>query len=132
MNYNQRTDYKVSRDLALGWWKAISAEGFQVHGPSDNARSGILEPGVHESSGPWVVLVPGSSDLAGVVAQPLTDGSGKWGLAVLWYDREKYSRFFQVLKFFKLSRSRDAAKLIGRVVLQQGGMAFPLPNHPPT
>lgn len=121
MHYNQRTDYRVSQETAQAWWKAMPSGMFSII----DAQAESSERRTGESKGPWVVSnSKRSADLAGVVIQPLQDGSGQWGLAVLWYDREKCSRISRALKSRKLSQSKEAAILIGDIVLRQGGMAF--------
>ncbi len=121
MSYNQRTDYRVSPQVARGWWKSVQAGKFSVI----EARASTSGPSKDDSNGPWVVSNPEhTEDLVGVVTQPLTDGSGQWGLAVLWYDRERCSLLSRVFRSRKLSRSKEAAALVGTVVLQQGGEAW--------
>jgi hypothetical protein len=118
MQYNRRTDYRVSREVAQVWWKSLPDGKFVVC----DASRGV--PGVlkDNSSGPWVVANPNhTEEFAGVVTQPLTDGSGQWGLAVLWYDRTKCSRLSRMLRSRKLSGSQEAAALVGKTLLRQGG-----------
>jgi len=118
MQYNQRTDYRVSREIAQAWWKEMPAARFSII----DAQAEPSGTSTAESSGPWVVSNPRrSEDLAGVVTQPLKDGSEQWGLAVLWYDREKCSRVSRMLNSRKLSLSKEAAALVGEIVLRQGG-----------
>jgi len=121
MQYHQRTNYRVSREIAQAWWKAMPAARFSLI----DAQAEHSGTSTAESNGPWVGSNPRrSEDLAGVVAQPLKDGSGQWRLAVLWYDREKCSRISRMLKSHKLSRSKEAAALAGEIVLWQGGAVF--------
>ena len=123
MQYNQRTNYRVSPELAHEWWKEIQGERFSV--VSTNAFLANPRQYTCDSNGPWVVF-PSThvADLVGVVTQPLTDGSGQWGLAVLWYDREKCSPISRIFHSRKLSQSKEAAALVGQVILRQGGAAF--------
>ena len=121
MQYNQRTDYHVSPEIAREWWKSMPTGKFSVIDASA-ATSGTFEA---SSNGPWVVSNPGhTDDLVGVVTQPLNDGTGQWGLAVLWYDREACSRLSRMFRARKLTRSKEAAALVREIVLQQGGKAW--------
>jgi len=118
MRYNQRTDYRISPEIAREWWKSVPTGKFVII-DAGSRTSGALK---HDSDGPWVVSNPEhTQDFAGVVTQPLNDGSGQWGLAVLWYDREKCSRLSRMLRSRKLSWSKEAAALVGEIVQQQGG-----------
>jgi hypothetical protein len=126
MNFNQRNDYRVSLELAHNWWKAMPADEFLIRVPDENNQPAKPED-ASGPNGPWLVVTPQWTDVAGVLAQALTDGSGHWGLAVLWYDGEKCSRVTRVLRSRKFSRSRQAAGLIEKVVLQQGGAVFAPP-----
>jgi hypothetical protein len=124
MNFNQRNDYKVSRELAHNWWKAIPADRFLVRVP--DAHNKPIEPeNADKPGGPWIILTPQNTDVAGVVAQALTDGSDQWGLAVLWYDKGQCSWLARTFRAAKLSRSKVAAAQIGEIVLRQGGRVFP-------
>ena len=124
MNYNQRNDYRVTREIALGWWKTMPRGSFLVQGIAANAKPVNPEGDTCEPTGPWVIVTRAFSDLAAVVVQPLTDNSGDWGLAVLWYDREKSALFSRLTRPLKLSRSKEAARLIRQTLLQQGGKAL--------
>ena len=116
MQYNQRTDYRVSLQIAGAWWKSVPPGRFSV---IDAGDAGALKD---KSNGPWVIFNPDrTQDIAGVVTQPLNDGSGQWGLAVLWYDQEKCSPLSRMLRSRKLSHSKEAAALVGEIVLKQGG-----------
>jgi len=120
MRYNQRTDYHVSPEIARKWWKSMPIGKFSVIDASA-ATSRTLES---DSNGPWVVSnSKHTEDLVGVVTQPLSDGTGQWGLAVLWYDREACSRLSRMFRARKLTRSKEAAALVREIVLQQGGKA---------
>lgn len=130
MDFNQRTDYRVSRATAFEWWKEMSADGMQVHGITEEAKAEKPEQGVRRLDGLWIILNPKYSQLAAIATRPLEDASGEWGLAVLWYDREKCSRFSRMLNGSKLSRSQGAAALIGRIITQQGGQAFAPSDQP--
>lgn len=130
MDFNQRTDYLVSRALALGWWKVIQSEDFAIQDASVPVRADTSAKPGNESAGPWAVVARGSM-VGGVVVQSLADGSGQWGLAVLWYDSERYSPLTKVLSFAKLSRSKSAARQIGASVLKQGGREFACAAQPP-
>ncbi len=125
MNYNQRNDYRVSHEIALGWWKAMPTGHFLVQGLNSDVQPVSPADDKCEPNGPWVIVTPRYSLLAAVVTQPLKDGSGQWGLAVLWYNREKCSLFWRLLRRFKLSRSKAAAMMVEETVLRQGGVAFP-------
>jgi hypothetical protein len=127
MNFNQRDDYRVSHELAHTWWRAMPEDEFLIQVPNENNHQPAKPKDTSRPNGPWLVLTRQRTDVAAVLVQALTDGSGQWGLAVLWYDREQCSRMTRVLRSRKLSRSKQAAVLIKNVVLQQGGASFAPP-----
>lgn len=121
MRYNQRSDYRVSPEIAWAWWKSFPSGKFLIIDARDETW-GTVKDG---SNGPWVVSNPRhTEEYAGVVIEPLKDGSGQWGLAVLWYNPERCSRLLRAFRSRKLSESKEAAALIGEIVLQQGGKAW--------
>jgi hypothetical protein len=120
MRYNHQTDYYISREIAETWWKSMPAETYSV---IDAYAAGDSGKRSEPSNGVWVVVNARETLLAGVVTQFLKDDSGRWGLSVLWYDRERSSGFSKFFNGSTLTQSKEAADCIGVIVRQQGGTA---------
>ena len=131
MDYNQKTDYKVSRETAFEWWKEFSPGKFQVHGVSEGAKLTTPEEGARGKDGLWVILAREKTMLAAVAAQPLAEDFGQWwGLSLLWYDREKSSWCSKMLSPLKLSGSKEVAVTMENVMRQRGAFPISTPDQP--